>query len=71
MADAEAAAAGENAEGTAHAEDDIVLADLQSERVIDKDTFLSKGRNTPFDGWTVYAGIRETIKNGRTVWKGE
>ncbi|MBQ3273440.1 MAG: dihydroorotase [Solobacterium sp.] len=50
---------------------DIVLADLQSERVINKDTFFSKGRNTPFDGWTVYAGIRETIKNGRTVWKGE
>ena len=50
---------------------DLVLADLETERVIDKNTFLSKGRNTPFDGWTVYAGIRETIKNGRTVWKGE
>ena len=50
---------------------DFVLADLGHETKIDRNTFLSKGRNTPFDGWTVYAEIKQTIAGGKTVWKGE
>ena len=49
---------------------DLVLVDLEHESVIDKDAFLSKGKNTPFDGWKVYGSIRETIVHGKTVWKG-
>ena len=50
---------------------DFVLVDLEHETKIDKSTFLSKGRNTPFDGWTVHAEIKQTIAGGKTVWKGE
>ena len=48
---------------------DLTLLTLGPEYVIDKNTFLSKGRNTPFDGWTVSARIEETIVSGKTVWK--
>lgn len=50
---------------------DLILADLEHETRIDASKFLSKGRNTPFDGWTVYASIKQTIVDGITVWKGE
>ena len=47
---------------------DLILTELGPESVIDKNSFLSKGRNTPFDGWTVNARIIETICGGRTVF---
>lgn len=50
---------------------DLILVDLEKEYRIDKNTFLSKGRNTPFDGWCVNACIKETIVSGKTVWKEE
>ncbi len=50
---------------------DLILVDLKNERRIKKETFKSKGRNTPFDGWTVYAAVKQTIVDGKTVWKGE
>lgn len=49
---------------------DLVLVDLEHESVIDASQFLSKGKNTPFDGWKVYGAIRETIVGSKTVWKG-
>ena len=30
---------------------DLVLIDLEKEQAIDKEAFLSKGKNTPFNGW--------------------
>ena len=36
-----------------------------------KDGFRSKGRNTPFDGWTLKGGIAATIVGGRTVYVNE
>lgn len=50
---------------------DLILVDLEHETRIDASQFLSKGRNTPFDGWTVHAAVKETIVDGVTVWKGE
>ena len=49
---------------------DLVLVDLEHESLIDIDTFESMGKNTPFNGWSVNAQIKETIVDGKTVWKG-
>jgi dihydroorotase len=48
---------------------DIVLLDLEEERVIDPLEFLSKGRNTPFTGWTCKGWPQMTIASGEIVWK--
>lgn len=49
---------------------DLVLVDLEHESIVDVDTFESMGKNTPFNGWSVHAQVKETIVNGKTVWKG-
>lgn len=49
---------------------DLVLMDLEHESIVDVDTFESMGKNTPFNGWSVHAQVKETIVNGKTVWKG-
>ena len=49
---------------------DMFLVQLNQESMINVDTFVSKGKNTPFNGWSVYAEIKQTIVNGKTVWKG-
>ena len=49
---------------------DFVLIDEHLPHTIDKNTFLSKGKNTPFDGWPVACSIRQTICGGKTAWKG-
>ena len=43
---------------------DITIADMDSEYVIDKNTFLSKGKNTPFDGAKVNGRVYYTIVGG-------
>ena len=48
---------------------DLCLVDLNTESTIQASLFESKGKNTPFDGWTVQATIKETIVDGKTVWK--
>ena len=48
---------------------DLVLVDLEHESLIDIDTFESMGKNTPFNGWSVNAQVKETIVDGKTVWK--
>lgn len=50
---------------------DLVLVQLGKETQIDIDTFASKGKNTPFNGYTVNAKIQQTIVNGKTVFKEE
>jgi len=50
-------------------EADLILADLSSERRIKAKDFFSKGRNTPFDGWSVNATVKETFVGGRSVYK--
>ncbi|HEY9574405.1 MAG TPA: amidohydrolase family protein, partial [Lachnospiraceae bacterium] len=48
---------------------DIVIFDMETPYKIDKNTFLSKGKNTPFDGWEVYGKTKVTICNGKIVWE--
>ena len=37
--------------------------------MIDKNTFFSKGRNTPFDGRKVTGKVRMTLVNGQVVYE--
>lgn len=50
---------------------DITLVDLEKQIVIDKHQFLSKGKNTPFDGWKVSGIPVLTIAQGKIVYKDE
>ncbi len=43
----------------------IVLVDLNKTYKIDKNTFFSKGKNTPFDKWEVSGEVIKTIVNGK------
>jgi dihydroorotase len=50
---------------------DLVLIDLENEKVIEKGAFLSKGKNTPFNGWVCSGWPQVTIFNGEIVWQEE
>lgn len=47
---------------------DIIIADVDTEYVIDSKEFFSKGKNTPFDGKKVYGRIETTIVDGKVVF---
>lgn len=48
---------------------DLVLIDLEKTQKIDADGFVSKGRNTPFDGWSATGWPVMTIYKGKIVWE--
>ena len=48
---------------------DLVVFDPSAEYVIDKNTFLSKGKNTPFHGRKVKGEVCCTIVDGRIVYE--
>ena len=50
---------------------DIVVADINEEYVIDSDKFLSKGKNTPFNGKKVRGKVLYTLCGGKVVFKEE
>lgn len=50
---------------------DLIIADLDHEYMIDASQFVSKGKNTPFDGWSVRAKVMRTIVGGKTVYNAE
>lgn len=47
---------------------DITIIDPNKEYVIDKNEFVSKGKNTPFDGKKVKGKVMTTIVNGKIVY---
>ena len=47
---------------------DSVDVDLDTPFTINSGEFLSKGKSTPFDGWTVYGRILRTRYNNKTVY---
>ncbi|NLV77455.1 MAG: dihydroorotase [Tissierellia bacterium] len=49
---------------------DIVLLDLDKEFRIDKNDFISKGKNTPFNGMKVYGQVVATIRKGEIKYNG-
>lgn len=48
---------------------DITLIDLEKEAVIDKETFLSKGKNTPFNGISCTGWPVATIAAGKLAYE--
>ncbi len=50
---------------------DLVLIDLNAVDVIKPETFISKGKNTPFAGEKIYGKVVRTIVQGKTVYGGE
>ncbi|MHB8072005.1 MAG: dihydroorotase [Candidatus Cryosericum sp.] len=50
---------------------DLALVDLTAPWTVDAGAFASKGRNTPFDGTTLYGRVITTIKAGRVVYHDE
>ncbi|MGK7378471.1 dihydroorotase [Planococcus sp. 1R117A] len=50
---------------------DLVLLDLKKEQPIQIDEFLTKGRNTPFGGWSCIGWPAMTIYGGQIVWQEE
>lgn len=47
---------------------DITIIDVDTEYTIDKEKFVSKGKNTPFDGMKVYGDVICTLVKGKTVY---
>ena len=47
---------------------DITIADIDKEYLIEKDAFVSKGKNTPFDGKKVVGKVEYTIVEGNVVY---
>ncbi len=54
---------------SANAPADITIADFDGTYTIDKNSFASKGKNTPFDGMKVYGEVKYTIVSGNIVYK--
>jgi len=46
---------------------DLILVDINEECTIDTTTFISKGKNSPFDGWKVRGKIIETFVSGKPL----
>lgn len=49
--------------------DGYVVMDLENPYVLDSSRFLSMGKCTPFDGWTVYGKTQMTFRNGKIVYE--
>jgi len=47
---------------------DVTVLDLDAEWTVNAAAFLSKSRNTPFDGWKLKGAPRYTIVGGALVW---
>ncbi|MDE5722307.1 MAG: dihydroorotase [Clostridia bacterium] len=58
---------GEIKEGAAA---DLTVADLNEKWIIDSNKFLSKGKNTPFNGYEVYGKVVCTIVDGQIKYGG-
>lgn len=48
---------------------DLAVFDLDNEFVFDKNKMLSKGRNTPFDGWKLYGRTMLTMMGGKKTYE--
>lgn len=50
---------------------DVVLVDINKNIKVDSNSFASKGKNTPFDGFELFGEVLMTIKGGKVVYKKE
>lgn len=49
--------------------DGYAVMNLENPYVLDSSRFLSMGKCTPFDGWTVYGKTQMTFRNGKIVYE--
>lgn len=45
--------------------------DLDDKTTINANNFLSKGKSTPFDAWSVDCSLKLNVVNGKKVWEGK
>jgi dihydroorotase len=50
---------------------DLTVLAPDHQVTIDAARFVSKGKNTPFDGWSLRGGVAATIVGGRAVYVNE
>ncbi len=55
--------------GIPFSENDYSVWDLDKTFTVDPDEFLSKGRATPFEGWTLNGVCLLTVKDGKVVYQ--
>ncbi len=48
---------------------DLTIADLDEEWVVDSNKFVSKGKNTPFNGYKLYGAVKYTIVDGEIKYE--
>jgi len=48
---------------------DITIFDPAKEWIVDSQSFISKGKNTPFDGYQFKGKVMATIANGNIVYQ--
>jgi dihydroorotase len=48
---------------------DITIIDPELQYEVHSAEFLSRSRNTPFEGWKLRGGPVMTIVNGKVVWE--
>jgi dihydroorotase len=48
---------------------DITIIDPEKEWTVDSSSFLSKGKNTPFESWKLKGKVITTIANGKIVYR--
>ena len=48
---------------------DFAVFDLENEFVFDKEKMLTKGRNTPYDGWKLYGETMLTVMGGNITYE--
>ncbi|MDE6504490.1 MAG: dihydroorotase [Clostridia bacterium] len=49
---------------------DLTIVDLKEKYVIDGNKFVSKGKNTPFNGFEVFGAVKYTIVDGEIKYRG-
>ena len=48
---------------------DLAVFDVENEFVFDKNKMLTKGRNTPYDGWKLYGETLYTVMGGKITYE--
>lgn len=48
---------------------DVVLVDLNTKFKVLSSNFISKGKNTPFEGMELYGIVKATVKRGRVIYR--
>lgn len=48
---------------------DLTIANLEESYVVDSEKFVSKGKNTPFNGYELYGVVKYTVVDGKIKYR--